>query len=180
MLKQMAAASRLSRIQFVNRPSATNTLKGQPSHLAPQPRWPGCPRAPSGPAANRVRGTFSIPKNSEKPVQQTKRKGQALSRAGQPGPKSSATTPVKRTITNDSNSDSGGSSNCPESNVEQKAESPANHSDQRTITTIRGNQMFLPHGPSAPHHPTLLQPKNNNCSSNRSLFPSCCLRPKCG
>ncbi|GIX74102.1 chromobox 8 [Caerostris extrusa] len=119
-----------------------------------------------------------IPKTPKKPVQQTKEKGQALSRAGQPGPKSSATTPSKRTITMTPSSDSGGSSSCPESNVEQKAESPANHSDQENNHNDSRKPDVSPNGPSAPHHPTLLQPKNNNYSSNRSLFPSCVPPPE--
>ncbi|XP_035214790.1 chromobox protein homolog 8-like [Stegodyphus dumicola] len=97
-------------------------------------------------------------------------KNSALSRINQ-SPKLSANNnfPNKRTMTNCSDT------SCVDPNgVTEKAESPANHSDQENNNELGKPDVQL-NGHLPPNRvvqATLLQPKNNNCS--RSLFaPSC-------
>ncbi|CAL1301380.1 unnamed protein product [Larinioides sclopetarius] len=125
--------------------------------------------------------TPNASKKQQAQSQHTSGKSPALSRVGQSS-KSLGSTPNKRTMTPSSDSNN----SCPESNgvVEEKAESPANHSDQENNNNDSRkpdvSQQLNGHPPRSSAlqttpHPTLLQPKNNNC--NRSLFtansPSC-------
>lgn len=143
-----------------------------PRLVAKSPKW-----TPADPESGT---TTKTPNSSSK--KQLQQKSPSLSRVGQT-PKLGS-TPNKRTMT-PINSDSTNAS-CPESNgvVEEKAESPANHSDQENNNNdprkpdVPQQLNGHPPRPSALQttpHPTLLQPKNNNC--NRSLqfsaSPSC-------
>ncbi|XP_055944238.1 polycomb group protein Pc-like [Argiope bruennichi] len=161
--------------------------QGQPSSPPPQkvprlvaksPKWTQQQQTES------ELGSSKTPNSSKKQAQsqQTPGKSPSLSRGGQSS-KSLGSISNKRTMTPSSDSNS----SCLESNgvVEEKAESPANHSDQENNNNDLRKpdvpQQLNGHPPRSAAlqttpHPTLLQPKNNNC--NRSLFSA--NQPSCG